>query len=524
MKKIATLTMFALSIPAISGAVEFRTPGVSLGIGGAGVARDNGALSSYWNPAGGAFNKSSFDLNVGVGAGARGSDGLAENVDRFSNISLTNLTQFNTATATTTEVGDFVKTVSIFGDIDARKGNMAIAAEAPIGFTMKNFSFGLFFNLTGDIQPKADIVNILPNTSAVTGGRTLSTNDLYTAAVTNSSATSYSSPSGYFSATQLTQLQTELNKSLNNVAKSTQLANAIDNQLQNSGITPDQAISSLVGTTTSPSSGALATLNSGGTTTFNKNTTSVLTRAIQYIEIPVSYGRPFDFGTSGQLGIGATAKLISGTVYQNQVLLANRPSNQNLKASDLINEITKNNKSSANIGIDLGALYKYDKWLNVGLVAKNINSPTFSAPQYFQPVYNPVTGKVESTSAVAGDDIQLKTQVRSGIAVEPYGWLTIAADLDLTENDTLAPGTVVGSSAKSRNFGGGVELRPMSWLKVRGGTYKNLALTNAGSVLTAGFTLFLLEVDGAFATNSFKIGNTTLPQEVEVHASINLAF
>ena len=57
MKKIVSIVSLLLSIPLVAKGVEFQTPG-ALGMGGAGVARQNGALTAYWNPAGGAFNKS----------------------------------------------------------------------------------------------------------------------------------------------------------------------------------------------------------------------------------------------------------------------------------------------------------------------------------------------------------------------------------------------------------------------------------------------------------------------------------
>ncbi len=125
MKKMVAIVSFLISMPGIAQGVEFQTPG-AMGMGGAGVARNNGSLTSYWNPAAGAFSKSSFALNAGVGVGIRGSDGLAENIDHLSNIDFDNVKNFNTTTAGVNEVGDVVKTLSIFNDINTRKGNIAI--------------------------------------------------------------------------------------------------------------------------------------------------------------------------------------------------------------------------------------------------------------------------------------------------------------------------------------------------------------------------------------------------------------
>ncbi len=514
MKKALTIALVGLSIPVVSHAVEFQTPG-AMGMGGAGVARNNGALTSYWNPAGGAFGSSSVAISAGAGAGVKGSDGLAENVDRLSKINFESVKNFNTASGAG-GVGDVVKALTILKDIDDRKGNLAVAVVAPVSFSSGNFSFGVYGNMEGYIQPTVDIRNILPNQT--TGG-TLTVQNLSTAVGTTTYTTS-----GYFSTAQLTALQTQLIETSKNTApgataltpaEASTLALAIENKLQGSGI-PSTTAYDAITTTVLPT---LDPTKKTATETINKNTTSAMTKALQYIEVPLSYGYPINVGSTGKLGIGITGKLISGTVYQNQILLVNRAGGNNISSKDLVNDITNNKKSSLTYGIDVGALYKYNKALSLGIVAKNLNSPKFDGPDYLAPVANDPT----ATVSVAGTSVELKPQVRSGVAFDPIGWLSVAADLDLTENETVTPGAVVGSSFKSRNFGGGFEAKPASWLKVRGGAYRNLA-SSRGNVLTAGFKLFLLDVDGAFATDSFVVDGRTLPQEVQLHASMGFSF
>ncbi len=504
MKKMMAVVSFALSVPVVAQGVEFQTPG-ALGMGGAGVARNNGSLTSYWNPAGGAFNVAPFALSAGFGVGVKASDGLAENVDRFSKITFANVENFNTATANADNVGDFVKTLSIINDINARQGNMAVAGFAPISLTSKRFSFGLFGTMEGYVQPIADNINILPN-NAVAAGTTIKTLDLSNAL----GATNYSDP-GYFSLADRTTLINAI-KASDGTLTQTQaatLADAIGTKLQNSGIPATTVLSTMTS--------VLPSLTGTGTNTLDKNTTSVLTKAVQYVEVPLSYGHPVNVGSKGKLGIGITGKIISGTVYQNQVLLVNRTGTVN--SQDILNDINNNKKSSMTFGIDLGALYKYNKALTIGIVGKNLNSPKLAAPDYSAPVVNDPA----HFTTISGTEVELKPQIRAGVALEPVTWMTFAADLDLKENDTVAPGTVVGSSVKSRNFGGGVEFKPASWLKVRGGAYKNLA-SNRGNVLTAGFKLFLLDVDGAFATDTFTLNGTQLPKEVMVNAGMSFSF
>ena len=505
MKKITiAAALLGLSLPMVAQATEFQPIG-ALGIGGAGVARNNGALTAYWNPAGGAFNESPFAMYAGFGIGAKGSNGLTENVDRLKDVNFDKLKSFNTSDPTA--VGDVAKTLTILDDIQKRNGFVALNGDVPVGFAIKHFSFGVFGNLEGYVKPNIDIINILPTT----GTTTVSLLDLYNAVSTQS----YSA-SGYFSATQLSSLTTQFQTAGLTAPQAQQLALAMDNQLKGSGIPAGTAYDSL-------STTVIKALGSGGSNTFDKNTSSIMTKAIAYIEVPFAYGYPIDLGNYGKLGIGAAAKIITGTVYQNQILLVNKPGGGTTSSNDLTKDITKNSKSSTNFGIDLGALYKYDTWLSAGLVAKNLNSPKFSAPEYDQPGYNG-TAVVTSLARVKGEDVTLKPQVRAGVAVDPYSWLTVAADLDLTQNDSVAPGSLVGSSEKSRNLGGGLELHPYSWLRLRGGAYKNLAESDVGLVLTGGFSLFLLDVDVAAETDTFKVGSSTIPQEAKVQVSMSFAF
>lgn len=500
MKKMLAFVSLALSMPLVAEGIEFQTPG-SVGIGGAGVARNNGALTSYWNPAGAAFGKSNLAVNAGAGAGIQASNGLTENIDLLSTIDFDNVKNFNTGTAGAKEVGDVVKTLSILNDINTRKGNIAVNVIAPVSFSIKNISFGIYGGMEGYVQPVADMVNIRPNVD-----NTPSTLTLVQFANAAATTTAYTTPV-YFSKTQFDELTTAIqNYGTVNAANAAKLATAIDTELKESGIDSATALTTIIDKT-------LPILTPAGSNTLDQNTTSVMTKAFQYIEVPVSYGQPFDIGKKGKLGLGITGKVIQGTVYQNQVLLVNRQ-NDNVDAKDIINDITENKKSSSAIGIDIGALYKYENWLNIGLVAKNINSPKFDGPVYYDTV---------TATSVQGSAVELKPQLRTGVAIEPVGWVTLAADLDLSENDTVAPGAVVGSSIKSRNFGGGFEVKPASWLKVRGGAYKNLAQSN-GSVLTAGFKLFLLDVDGAMATNTFTIDGNEVPREVKVNASMSFSF
>jgi hypothetical protein len=501
-KKFLAAGAALLCLSGTSFAAEFQPLG-TLGIGGAGVARQNGALTAYWNPAGGAFNDKSFSFITGAQFGAKGNDGFTQNVDRLNGIDFNKIKTFND-NATPETFGDVVKLVSVLNDIKNRNGNLAMTASAPVGFSIKHFSFGLYGNMEGYAQPVPDTVNILP-TTAGNGSSPVTPAQLLNAVGTNDPGSV-----GYFSPSQHAALVATIEANgIPDPTSAIRVADFIEAQLKSTGIPADTALASATSLVTAVGTGS-------STNTIDHNTTSVITKALLYVEAPLAYGHPFDLGEFGVLGIGASVKIIQGTVYQSQVLLLNTASGSSLKSGDLFKEMTKNSETSTNFGLDFGALWKYQDKLSVGIVAKNVNSPKFKAPTYQAPVANNPSLKTD----VRGSDVTLDMQVRSGIAYDPLPWLTIAADLDLTENSAVVP----SNSVKTRNLGGGLEIHPYSWLKVRAGAYKNLASSEGGPVATAGLSIGPLDLDVAASTDTFKVGSTTLPQEAKAQLMCGFTF
>ena len=505
-KTIIAVTTALVAIAGTALGAEFQPLG-AIGIGGAGVARQNGALTAYWNPAGGAFNDKSFSFMTGAEFGLRGNDGLTENVDRLSKLDFDSIKNFNNGAATPQTVGDTIKLISILSDIQKRNGNLAMTAAAPVGFAIKHFSFGLYGNMEGYVQPMPDTTNILPTQTS--GGTTAVTATSFFNAATNNGLTPDPGPSGYFNAGQRSTMIGVFTSNGLSGAQAAQLVDVIESQVKTSGIPAD--------TVTAASASILANaFASGSGATLDKNTSSVMTKALLYVEAPFAYGHPFNLGAYGVLGIGASVKVIRGTVYQNQVLLVNTPSGSNVKSGDLVKDLTKNQETSTNFGFDLGALWKYQDQLSVGIVAKNLNAPKFTAPTY----QRPRTGDPTASDPVRGSDVTLDPQVRAGIAYDPLKWLTFAADLDLTENSAVVPSTTV----KSRNLGGGLEIHPVSWFKLRVGAYKNLAISEVGPVATAGLSVGPFDLDGAFSTDTFKVDGNTIPQEIKLQLMCGFTF
>jgi hypothetical protein len=112
--------------------------------------------------------------------------------------------------------------------------------------------------------------------------------------------------------------------------------------------------------------------------------------------------------------------------------------------------------------------------------------------------------------------------IRAGVSIDPLSWLTIAADWDLTKNETVL------IDQKSQVLGGGIELHPLTWFKVRCGAYENLADTESGIVPTAGLTVGTkwvnLDIDGAMALKKEKFKDTDYPKEARVQLNFNVLF
>jgi F plasmid transfer operon, TraF, protein len=185
-------------------------------------------------------------------------------------------------------------------------------------------------------------------------------------------------------------------------------------------------------------------------------------RALEARQAAFSYAYAFADKT---FAIGVTGKIIQGAAYSNTTNL------QGGQDPNLLNNLGKA-RISTSYGIDVGAMYRPSSWLRFGVVAKDINQPTFDAPDGLQ--------------------YKLTPQVRGGMAVNPWSTMTITADMDITSNQTLVPGL------KSQVLSLGMEQTILSeFLSLRVGTYKNVQ--DAGSIFTPtaglGIRIFAFRLD-----------------------------
>ena len=188
-------------------------------------------------------------------------------------------------------------------------------------------------------------------------------------------------------------------------------------------------------------------------------------RGLEARQAAFSYAYAF---ADKRFSVGATGKIIQGAAYNNPNAPLQGGVDPNLMDNFGRAEI------STSYGIDLGAMYRPSSWLKFGVVAKDINQPTFDAP--------------------GGLQYKLTPQVRGGVAVNPWSTMTITADMDITSNQTLVPGL------KSQVLSLGMEQTILSeFLSFRVGTYKNVR--DAGSIFTPtaglGLRIYSFRLDAA---------------------------
>jgi hypothetical protein len=184
-------------------------------------------------------------------------------------------------------------------------------------------------------------------------------------------------------------------------------------------------------------------------------------------QVAFSYAYAFSDKT---FSFGVTGKILQGAAYRGSTTLTG---GTNVSITDNFGKPTL----STAFGIDVGAIYRPSSWLRFGVVAKDINQPTFDTP--------------------GGEELKLGPQVRGGVAVNPYSSLTLTADVDATSNKTFVPGI------KSQVLSLGAEQTIFSeFMSFRLGAFKNMKDAGTPFTPTAGLGLrifaFRVDVGGGY--------------------------
>lgn len=482
MKKI--FLSLLLIFPLVVSASEWQIVGPrALGMGGAYVAVVNNSTAAYWNPAAFGFYKTKdvkryedkdFGLGVGVGAGYSIHNNLGEKIDDILNYYDAVSNDISDGQINTDNLYGFIKIANNLAEI-SDKDAVVFRANGYLASRIGHFGVGVY--ALGNIAalPILDLKNISVSSSP---------NII-------SSLSSYGGNNYNVFTNQQRQQLTNLIQNLpgwNNPTDVNNFLNWVEDSLYNNGITSvDDETFNAVYNTAELASNALT----GGS--FDNNTSQIKFSGFIYYEVPISYGYAFNKNFS----LGANVKFMKGRYYETYVSLYDDNNDD-----DLFEKAKDDYEESNTFGIDAGAMYKLGNIVTFGVVGKNLNTPKFDKP--------------------SGGDYELDPQARAGVAFTPFGWLTLAADVDLTKNDTNIKGY------NSQNIAFGAELELLKFLALRGGYYKNLSESDINGVYTLGFglNLYLLRLDAglAFSDKTSKVDGNDLPNEVKAEVALSFEF
>ncbi|MBI5237118.1 MAG: conjugal transfer protein TraF [Deltaproteobacteria bacterium] len=472
----------------------------ALGMGGANVAVANDASASYWNPAaygffgnkeGGDYGKRDFSGVLDAGLGMQIHENLGEELDKIFKINYDNLDNGAISPAGVSDFLSLVNQLKTFNDNKDR----ALSVLFNGGLRVQVGRFGAGGYVFNDVSAKGELD--LENISPVATGSTFTIPDFSNPANYGCPACPTGALEGTaagLSTAQEIELNTYLQTNLGwTSAQSIGFVNALDNGITVSGVAVPADIVSITETVA-----GVATVAAGAGGTFANNTSRLLFKGAFITEVPFTYGHPI----TPDLAVGGNIKLLKGRIYNTEVKIFNTD------FGDALSAATKSFKETQAFGLDLGVLYRFGDNLRLGLVGRNINSPSF-----------------EMTPLVPGDEdsFKEKAQYRAGVAYKPLSFVTVALDYDITKNDTT-----VGAGYKSKNLGGGVELNILKILQLRAGAYKNMAESDIGLVYTVGggLNLWLVNLDlgASLSSSRTSIDGKKFPEEIKAELAVSALF
>jgi hypothetical protein len=470
-----------------------------LGMGGAFVAVAEDAVAQYWNPAGFALQKG-LDIQIPIGVAVETTEGLIDEVD-----DLRDMADTVSEIQAKQEAGDpldsdlmreFTSSINQLDDLN--KSGMGLILDINGGFNIRYGNIGIgLINITElGADPYLDLDHI--------GLGDVDTDALDALCVDVDLDGNPGDGVGVGNIYDLTPAQQAI-------------ADDIGDSLDTMGVNPgplkqgdgwtNQLIAeelvvagALMGLTnaeiatvadqiaTVAGLAVLGTLTGSG---FSDNETNVRLNGIMLFEAPITYARSLPL--LNNLYVGGNFKFMYGVVGFSQFDV--------FSDEDLMGGLYKDYKdyseTSTTIGIDAGALYdlKESLGLRFGMVIRNLNYPRFSQPK--------------QAKAAGLDDFVVEPQVRVGAAYWPLNFITLSADLDLTNNKTVLP----GYQSRMLSMGAEVNLLNRSWLNLalRGGFMDNLS-ESSGSMFTAGLGVnifhFQLDFAAAMSTESTTIADS----------------
>lgn len=163
-------------------------------------------------------------------------------------------------------------------------------------------------------------------------------------------------------------------------------------------------------------------LNTTTTDIGSVNNAYMVTNTLDTLEIPLSYTMQVYTGGFGTFHAGIALKYIYAGHSSSKTKLT-----KDTDVANPFNDIfkTPTGARTHTIGMDIGLAYALPKeYLIIGIVAKNLNSPTLKANHF-----------VDTNGAVANSDkLKMDAQYRLGISTRAIPLTTLAMDFDLKPN------------------------------------------------------------------------------------------
>lgn len=517
MKKILIL-LVTICLSSSAFAANWQMVGArSMGMGGTGVATAQGTYAQYYNPALLAVKQEgdrNSQLSFGLGMQGETTSAIYDAAKQLMDMSerykaLVNNMEPGTNLAGTEDLQTIFEGMADINDL--LKNNTGILFGADLGVGFKSGNFGVSIRSLGSMAaaPVIDRNNLLVYNTGTSG-----LNFIPTTSLNNPSLTVFRDmlKTSIQDTNIVNDLQVLIGTSVDDPEK---LANIIINTIDGALI-PDikKAVDSMVNNMSNVAEFIKGVSATSGL--YSDNKTRVMAEMAAFSEAALGYGLNIIHGIS----LGASVKVIEGTTAQTGIFVLQ----DDMGLGGIIKDAWSNKKFSTNWGLDLGALINFSDLFQgqvlfnpqVGITAKNINSPAFKRPG----------APTNWTLPWNSDDYKLKPQIRAGASINPVKRITVAVDVDLNKNETTL------KDYKSQQLAAGVEILTvddiMFKLPIRFGINKNLAKSSAPMYFTAGFATMGhnvgFEMAAAIGDGVEKIDGNNAPNALGLSMNLTVAF